>query len=357
MPAELGRSAATERVGLNAQVGFQVACPNKRTLRYRQMVEALRALGAIEGILDIKGRSHYGLPILSGFSFVRAQPEFLPKYGAVSARILQDGVVVAEVVDDGVRFMDGRRDNEVRRGQTLWLWTTLSAANYRYVLRYGFVDDGTIQVRIGGTAENLYDDSEPPGNKPVHVHMAAWRMEFDLGAAGENMISMVERKPVAGGGATMVHRPFNNNVEGGEKWVAEHFTALKVMNMTTFNRHVPPRHVAYKLMPLRAGTLRTEQRFTEHDFWVTRRSPMRDKRRFRAPELAFVDVPDNVAQPEPIEHQPTVIWYTAGANHMPRTEDFGQNGFRRRDGVAIAMWAGFDLMPHDVWDKTPFLRR
>jgi Cu2+-containing amine oxidase len=71
----------------------------------------------------------------------------------------------------------------------------------------------------------------------------------------------------------------------------------------------------------------------------------------------FIDVPDNVTSPEPITDKAAVVWYTTAINHMPRTEDFGSDGYRRTAGVAIAMWTGFDLMPHDLWDKTPFLQR
>jgi Copper amine oxidase, enzyme domain len=309
-------------------------------------------------ILDIQGRSHYGLPVLSGFGLVKARGDYLPKYGAISAKVETDGYLLSEVVDDGIRFMDGHKTDAVRRGQILWLWTTLSASNYRYVLRYGFSDDGTISVRVGGTAENLYDDGDPPGNKPVHVHMAAWRMEFDLGNAEKNMIEIAERIPdLSSGGANVKVRAFNNGLEGGEKWNPEAFTTLHIMSEQTVNRHNPPRHIGYKLMPMRMGSVRTTQSITNFDFWLTRRNPDDAKRLALAPELKFVDVPDNIRRPEPTMNKATVLWYTSAVNHMPRTEDFGAVGYHRRDGVAIAMWTGFDLMPHDLWDKTPFLER
>src|SRR5438105_2638368 len=73
--------------------------------------------------------------------------------------------------------------DQARRGQRLDLWATLSAANYRYIMRYSFHDDGTIQARVAGTSQNLR--SVPVGDETgMHVHQAAWRMEFDLGAPG-----------------------------------------------------------------------------------------------------------------------------------------------------------------------------
>jgi Cu2+-containing amine oxidase len=226
------------------------------------------------------------------------------------------------------------------------------------VLKYGFSDDGTISVRAGGTAENLYDDKDSPRNKAVHLHVAAWRMEFDLGAANMNMINIVERHPdLSEGGATFSVRPFNNGLEGGEKWNPEAFTMLEIMNEKTVNRHVPPRHVGYGLMPIRTGSARTTERYTSFDFWVTRRTPADPRRSARAPELKFIDLPENTTVPEPITHKRDVIWYSSAVSHMPRTEDFGPYGYHRREGVAIVMWTGFDLIPRDLWDKTPLLQR
>ena len=309
-------------------------------------------------VLDMHGRSHYGVPTLEPNPFVKARSDFLPPYGIISGKIEQDGYVIGEVVDDGIRFMDSHQGNKVRRGQMLWLWATLKASNYRYVLKYGFSDDGTISVRAGGTAENLYDDKDSPRNKAVHLHVAAWRMEFDLGAANMNMINIVERHPdLSEGGATFSVRPFNNGLEGGEKWNPEAFTMLEIMNEKTVNRHVPPRHVGYGLMPIRTGSARTTERYTNFDFWVTRRTPADPRRSARAPELKFIDLPENTTVPEPITHKRDVIWYSSAVSHMPRTEDFGPYGYHRREGVAIAMWTGFDLIPRDLWDKTPLLQR
>jgi Cu2+-containing amine oxidase len=307
-------------------------------------------------VLDINGLTRWRVRI--GYDFVKARKEFLPAAAGAAAAIQSDGYVIAELVDEGVRFMDNRKNDSIRRGQVLWLWGTLAAANYRYVVKYGFADDGTIYVRVGGTAENLMDDQHHHASDPMHVHMGAWRMEFDLGDRAANVIQIAERKAnEQDSGAAAVHRPFNGNREGGEKWGPEMFTTLKIVNKKSMNRHDPPRNIGYKLVPARAGTLRTVHPYTHFDFWVTRAEPDDPGRVARAPELMFIDVPSNIRVPEPIADKPVVVWYTSGVYHMPRTEDFGAKGFRTRDGVALIMWTGFDLMPIDFWHKTPFLDR
>jgi Cu2+-containing amine oxidase len=189
--------------------------------------------------------------------------------------------------------------------------------------------------------------------------MAAWRMEFDLGNANANRLEMVERRVDARSLISTDNRPFNKGREGGEVWDPLKFSALKITNSATKNRHDPPRNIAYLLRPLRTGTVRTGFPFTHNDIWVTRLRPENPARAFDnvGPELRFVDVPKNVAKPEAIEGKAVVVWHQSGLNHIPRTEDFGRSGYNAFEGVAVAAWTGFDLVPVDLWHQTPFLNR
>jgi Cu2+-containing amine oxidase len=51
-----------------------------------------------------------------------------------------------------------------------------------------------------------------------------------------------------------------------------------------------------------------------------------------------------------------VIWHQAGLNHIVRNEDYGVSG-RKEEGAAINSWTGFDLVPSNLWHRTPFLDR
>jgi Cu2+-containing amine oxidase len=286
-----------------------------------------------------------------GFSFVNASTSYIPNPGVISGRLLDDGVVIAEVTDENVRWMTSTTD-QVRRGQVLDLWATLSAGNYRYVLRYGFSDDGSIKIRAGGTAQNLR--SVPVGNHDgVHIHMPAWRFEFDLGAPQANAIEVVERQSDPNSAAAhIVHRPFNGGLEGGEVWNPERFTTLMITSKTFDNRHDPPHKIGYKLVSARSGSTRTYREYTKHDFWVTRIAPLAVTRSVDR-ELRFIDVPEYVRTPEPIDGAAVAIWHSTALHHVPRTEDFGAQGYDTYQGLALTMWTGFDLMPHNLWDKTP----
>jgi hypothetical protein len=283
-------------------------------------------------------------------TFVAASADALPRAGVIGSTLPADGVVVAEVVDDHARWMSV--DNRVRRGEALELWATLAAANYRYLMRYSFHDDGTIRVRVGATGQNLH--SVPVGDDAgVHVHLAAWRMEFDLGGAGTTAVHVVERiADPASAGARLDHRPFNKGLEGGETWNPERFTTLMVESTLVDDRHVPAHRIGYKMVHPRTGSARTHRPYTQRDVWATlvtgpEGSPDR---------LRFIDLPSYVDDPRPLDGQPVAIWTTSAMHHVPRTEDFGPVGYDTYGGLALTMWAGFDLMPHNLWDKTPLYR-
>ena len=69
--------------------------------------------------------------------------------------------------------------------------------------------------------------------------------------------------------------------------------------------------------------------------------------------LRFIDVPTYVELGRVLDGEPLAIWATAAVQHIPRTEDFGPIDYDAFQGLALAMWTGFDLMPHNLWDRTP----
>ena len=293
-----------------------------------------------------------------GVTALKARPGFLPQNGVVSAKI-EDGFVVSEVVDDGVRWLDNMNSYKVRRGQMLKLWAAFKAGNYTYIVVYGFSDDGTISVRVGGTAQNYWDwDGSAAGlDDASHVHMGAWRMEFDLGDSARNRVDVIERVIESNSGPRLKYREFNGGREGCELWDPDRYTMLSVTSTSTLNRHDPPRHISYVLKTVELGRLRaSHQPVTECDFWVSRLVPSNPRRRLVAPEK-YLDLPTNLLDPEPIEGERAVIWHNSGVFHIPRGEDFGPKGYRRKDGAAVVSYAGFDLVPVNLWHKTPFLER
>lgn len=298
---------------------------------------------------------------ISGFNFdfIPAKLEQLPKV-AFSAKV-EDQFVISEVIDDGIRWIDNFDSYKVRRGQLLRLRANLAAANYTYSIIYSFADDGRLSVDVGGTAQNYKDwDGSPESlNSAAHVHMGAWRMEFDLGDPDANKFEIVERLIDPSNELPSVSmRPFNSNFEGGENWDAENYTMVKITNTTSENRHDQPRNVSYVMKTRQLGHLKASAApVTQFDFWVSRLIPDDPTRLAMAPELKYVDLPGNIEVPESIKEKSVVLWHNSSLFHIPRGEDFGPKGYYSNDGAAINAYAGFDLVPVNLWHKTPFVDR
>ncbi len=275
-----------------------------------------------------------------------------------------------EVHDDGVRWMSaetgGRNQisDRVRRGEKLLLWGTYYGANYRYMMEYGFTDDGMISCRIGPTGRNIFNRQADLGD--THMHIGLWRFEPDLGdpirkIGGPKEIDVsISRRTVDEEKEKFlqVSKPFNKNAsgeacEGSARWNAEEFTTLRFASKVRKNAHARP--IAYDVMTSRFGVTREMKQqggtdesnidFINQDFWVTRtESGFTD----------YIDVPKYAKDRRPLTGQPTTIWLSTPALHVARTEDFGpETGTNSYTGTAITTWAGFMLKPRDLFDGTP----
>jgi len=245
-----------------------------------------------------------------------------------------DSVVVKEVRDRGVMWKD---DTAGRRGQELVLWATLDAANYNYVMQYGFQDDGTITIRLGATARNL-----PSREMEAHMHNGLWRLDIDLdGFPHHSVMLMKHVEPPGSQSATDGAVPFNNGKEGFADWIPTEFTEVSVMN--TQKKNGQGKNVSYDLMPKKDGLARHFEDFTHHDFWVTR---------YHSNERFYTQLPTYIANQESSQDTDVVIWCATSMHHLPRSED-GKFVNGVWDGVALLMWSGFDLRPRDLFDTTP----
>ncbi|MFO0841037.1 MAG: hypothetical protein U0797_01390 [Gemmataceae bacterium] len=305
------------------------------------------------------------------FNMTPARKEFLGPNCVAPGEILTSSnpawssIVHKEVHDDGVRWMSAETNSRnqiadrVRRGEKLLLWGTYYGANYRYMMEYGFTDDGVISCRIGPTGRNIFNRQKDQGD--THLHVGCWRMEMDLGDPKNNEVLLSrrvfdeEKERFA-----QVARPFNKNArgeacEGSARWNPDEFTTLRVSSKARKNAHGYPvsydvlshRYGATHLLQREGGTLYSDSDmdFINQDFWVTRtESGFTD----------YIDVPRYAKDKRPLTGQPTTIWLTTPAIHVARTEDFDTtNGTNSYGGVAITTWAGFFLKPRDLFDGTP----
>ena len=242
--------------------------------------------------------------------------------------------VCKEVRDRGLSW---KADSAVYRGEEVVLWSALAAANYNYVIEWTFRDDGVVLGRVGATSHNL-----PGSEREAHVHNPIWRIDVDLNGFPNDSVSLgTHTENLPGLTATDTHPIIP--VEKGLLWDPRSFNTLDVSDKTLVNGKQD--QVSYQLMPLpTAGLAQHEEAFTKNDFWVTRYNPA---------EMSAKDLVSYVSTPASVVDSDVVIWYRGSVHHHPRDED-GEMVSGAWHGVALIMWTGFMLKPHNLFDHTPF---
>jgi primary-amine oxidase len=251
--------------------------------------------------------------------------------------------VIKEVRDRGLSWKDARG---TRRGETLVLWATLQAANYRYVIEYGFQDDGTVTFRCGSTGHN-YPGSEWIG----HMHNSLWRVDVNLDGPNHNSVLLCEhiepgpdgRQGTAQTKTTLIEK------EAAFDFDPVKFTSLRVIHTKKQNARKQP--WAYDLIVSRMGNSRhfggEKEDCTLHDYWVTRA---------KANEIQYPRVPHFLKDGENVEDTDVCLWISTPGHHEPRAEDGEMTAGkgRRFEGATPIMWCGFELRPRDFWDRSAF---
>jgi hypothetical protein len=278
-----------------------------------------------------------------------------------------DGKIVEQLSNSELAW---KNDLLVRYREELVIWATVGAANYNYIIRYGFRDDGTITLRVGSTSQNLSYVANAG-----HMHAGLWRIDMDLnGPLGDSVYWMrhfeapmadpncsgamsidpstgmpLTPDPLSCYQASDTHTdPFNGGVEGSAIWKAEEFNHVLLQDQT-LNDANPPKPISYEFMPVRMGRAVHNELFARADFWVTAAKDL---------ETKYHELPAYAADAEPIVNTDVVVWHLSPMHHDPRDED----GFDSSPpntfwgnwiGVALVMWSGLDIRPRNLWSRTP----
>jgi hypothetical protein len=244
------------------------------------------------------------------------------------------GNVCKEVHDRGLSW---KADSAVYRGEEVVLWSALAAANYNYVMEWTFRDDGIVMGRVGATSHNF------PGREfETHVHNPIWRLDVDLNGWPNDSVALGTHTENLPGPTATDTEPLIAN-EKGMQWNPRSFNSLDVSDKTLVNGK--GHQSMYQLITLSTGGLAQHQEpFTKNDFWVTLYNPA---------EMSAKDLVSYIAPPQPVSNADVVLWYRGSVHHHPRDED-GEKVKNVWHGVALIMWTGFMLKPHDLFDRTPF---
>jgi primary-amine oxidase len=271
------------------------------------------------------------------------------------------------------KHFDWRRGTtEVRRSRRLVVSSISTVGNYEYGFYWYFYLDGTIQLEVKLTGV-ISNGAEPPGAKPrwgemvapgvygpIHQHFFNARLDMMVDGP-DNSVYEVNTVADAPGPENPHHNAFHAEATllASEAQAQRLLDPLagrfwKVVNPSVRNRLGEP--VAYKLMPgenvrpfagPEASVTKRAAFMTRH-LWVTRHDP---RERYAAGEYpnqhpGGAGLPTYVRDDAPLENTDVVLWYTFGAHHIVRPEDWP---------VMPVATIGFMLKPAGFFDRNPAL--
>jgi len=247
-----------------------------------------------------------------------------------------------------------------------------TVGNYEYGFYWYFYQDGTIQLEVKLTGV-ISNGAEPPGARPrwgelvapqvygpIHQHFFNARLHMMVDGRGNSVyeVNTVADPPgpdnphanAFHAEATLLrseaHAQRIIDPLAGRFW--------KVINPSVTNRLGDP--VGYKLVPgenvlpfarPEAQVTRRAGFMTKH-LWVTRFDP---RERYAAGDYpnqhpGGAGLPSYVQDDAPLENTDVVVWYTFGAHHVARPEDWP---------VMPVTYIGFTLKPVGFFDRNPAL--
>jgi primary-amine oxidase len=261
---------------------------------------------------------------------------------------------------------------EVRRSRRLVVSSISTVGNYEYGFYWYFYLDGTIQLEVKLTGV-ISNGAERPGDKPrwgemvapgvygpIHQHFFNARLDMMVDGP-DNSVYEVNTVADAPGPENPHHNAFHAEAtllasEAQAQRILDPLAGRfwKVVNPSVRNRLGEP--VAYKLMPgenvlpfagPEASVTKRAAFMTRH-LWVTRHDP---RERYAAGEYpnqhpGGAGLPTYVRDDAPLENTDVVLWYTFGAHHIVRPEDWP---------VMPVATIGFMLKPVGFFDRNPAL--
>jgi primary-amine oxidase len=261
---------------------------------------------------------------------------------------------------------------ETRRSRRLVVSMIATVGNYEYGLYWYLYQDGTIQfeVKLTGVISNgaVFPGEEPKWGTlvapqvygPIHQHFFNVRLDMMVDGQ-ENSVYEINTVPDPSG----PENPHNNAFHTEPTLLETEAEAQRIINplsaryWTIVNPAVRNRlgqPVGYKLMPGEnvlpfaqgGSSVLKRAGFTTKHLWVT---PYDPRERYAAGEYpnqhaGGAGLPAYTAANRSITNTDVVVWYTFGAHHVVRPEDWP---------VMPVTNIGFSLKPVGFFDRSPAL--
>lgn len=264
-------------------------------------------------------------------------------------------------------------ETEVRRSRRLVLSFVATVANYEYGFFWYFYQDGSIEFEVQLTGV-VSTGALPPGEKtrhgqllnpdglyaPIHQHFFNFRLDMDVDGQ-RNTVYEVNTESVPpgeenphGNAYYAKATPVKTESEGGRNVNMASARYWRIVNESSKNRVGEP--VAYKLTPKTNvlpfaqpdGQVMKRAGFVKNHFWVTPYEPSEKHAAGAYPNQnpGGDGLVKWTQQDRSVEDEDVVIWYTLGAHHPARLEDWP---------VMPVEYSGFMLKPEGFFDRNPAL--
>lgn len=271
------------------------------------------------------------------------------------------------------KHTDGHNDGhvEVRRNRRLVVSSWATVGNYDYGYYWYFYQDGSIEheIKLTGIIQTkAVSDDEPSITAhrvaknlagPIHQHFFCVRMDVDIDGT-KNSVYEIDSVPLPAD-----QNPYDNAFQAVQILIgSESDSARKVHSPSARHWRVvnPDRlnavgePVAYGIFPgdtcsMMAGENSAVGRraaFARSQLWVTQFAPdeLYAAGDYPAQSSGGDGLPAFTAQDRVLEGEDVVLWYTVGANHIIRPEDFP---------VSPVHHVGFKMRPWGFFDSNPAL--
>lgn len=264
-------------------------------------------------------------------------------------------------------------DTEVRRSRRLVVSFVATVANYEYGFYWHLYQDGKIEFEVkltGIVSTGAVADGQSPAHGqllnteglygPIHQHLFNLRIDLDVDGQN-NALYEVNTESVPPGeenphGNAYLARQTPLRTESEAQREVDPLSARywKVVNHDIHNSLGEP--VAYKLVS--QGNVRpffqpdasvaARAAFATRHLWATPYEPAERHAAGDYPNQhpGGAGLPDYTATDRALEDQDLVLWYTLGAHHTVRPEDWP---------VMPVQHAGFELQPAGFFDYNPAL--
>lgn len=264
-----------------------------------------------------------------------------------------------------------------RAKQKIDIFASAQVGYYNYIMQWTFHDDGLIEPRVGLTGQ-LQSHGQTSAYLPYgseltaqgapfmsvgksHMHNFYYRLDFDLGNAGNNAVSRIDFNPsttpspdtncsVPGTCGTTSYTQLTT--ESAQTWDAQKQTTWLIWNKGQLNQDGRP--IGYELKPhitgIWRGMVSTSEPWTNAELWATsynfcERYATDNVTPFVRPECANnkADV-SAMVDGQSIDGTDVVVWYVQRLQHIPRDED---------EGYMPIEWTGFELQPRNFYHQNP----